>query len=85
MSFGAHRTTRGGAFDKIPPIICRQFVTPASFLAWRKRLGLNTVQAAKLLGCSRTALNGWEAGLHTIPRYIALACAALAYGLPEHP
>ena len=60
-------------------------MTPASFISWRERLGLNKVQAAKALGCSRTALDGWEAGRHTIPHYIALACAALAMGLVAHP
>jgi len=60
-------------------------MTPTTFTAWRERLGLNTVQAAKALGCSRTTIQAYEAGRSPIPRYVALACAALAMGLPPHP
>jgi DNA-binding transcriptional regulator YiaG len=58
-------------------------MTPASFIAWRARLHLNVVAAAKALGCSRRAIQSWEAGRTKIPRYIALAAAAVAHGLPE--
>jgi transcriptional regulator with XRE-family HTH domain len=60
-------------------------MTGSSLTEWRKRLGFNRSQAANALGCHRNALAGWEAGKYPIPRYIALACAALSYGLPEHP
>ena len=57
-------------------------MTPESLEAWRKRLGYNISQAANALGCNRNALAGWEAGKHPVPPYIALACAAVAHGLP---
>ena len=59
-------------------------MTPASFHAWRVRLYGERGQkaAADALGCSRTAFRQWEAGTNKIPLYIALACAALAQGLP---
>lgn len=49
--------------------------------AWRKRLALTTRQAAEELGCSRAALMGWEAGRKPVPRYIGLACTAIALGV----
>lgn len=57
-------------------------MTPASLSAWRSRLGLNKSEAARRLGLSRNALEGYESGQRRIPLYIALACSALAYGLP---
>lgn len=57
-------------------------MTPASFLAWRQRLGLNKRRAAEALGISRVTLDAYENGLHSIPLYIALACAAIAMGVP---
>ena len=57
-------------------------MTPASFTAWRERLHLTAKAAAEALGCSRNALARWEAGTVRIPRYIALACAAIAQGVP---
>ncbi len=56
-------------------------MSPSELIAWRARLGLNQVQAAKALGVARNSLRGYEAGINTIPLYIALACAAIAYGL----
>ena len=47
---------------------------------WRQRLSLTKKAAAEALGCSRSALDAWEAGKYPVPRYIALACAAVAYG-----
>ena len=57
-------------------------MTPASFLAWRKRLGLTAKAAAGALGCSRNTVAAYERGDVRIPRYIALACAAVAFNLP---
>jgi hypothetical protein len=57
-------------------------MTSSSFLAWRKRLGFNKSKAALALGMSRNALMGYEDGSKKIPQYVALACAALAHGIP---
>jgi transcriptional regulator with XRE-family HTH domain len=57
-------------------------VTPASLTSWRIRLGLNKSEASRRLGLSRNALEAYEKGERRIPLYIALACSALAYGLP---
>ena len=60
-------------------------MTPDSLLAWRNRLGLNQTGAALSLGTSRNYYMAMEAGRSKIPRYIALACAAIALGVPPHP
>lgn len=57
-------------------------MTPASFASWRARLGMNKTKAAFALGCSRNVVIGYENGSRKIPRYIALACAAIAHGVP---
>lgn len=44
----------------------------------RKRIGYE-------LGVSQDRLRRWLSGTQPIPRHISLACAALAYGLPEWP
>lgn len=56
-------------------------MTGSEFRAWRARLGLSLAGASLALGCSKTTLVGYEKG-GRIPRYIALACSALAFGLP---
>jgi transcriptional regulator with XRE-family HTH domain len=56
-------------------------MTAESLLAWRRGLGLTQVDAAAALGCSRRAIQQWEAGIRAAPRYIALAAAAVAAGL----
>lgn len=48
---------------------------------WRERMGYSQRQAALALGCSRGAWSGWEDGTKQPPRYIGLACAALALGM----
>jgi transcriptional regulator with XRE-family HTH domain len=57
-------------------------MTPSTLLAWRERLGFNRAEAARKLGLSRNTYCAYEAGINRIPLYIALACAAVAYGLP---
>jgi DNA-binding transcriptional regulator YiaG len=57
-------------------------VTPADLDSFRERLKLNRVQLARLLGISRDRLRRWEEEAVPIPKHIALACAAIAQGLP---
>jgi DNA-binding XRE family transcriptional regulator len=60
----------------------RGSMTPADLFAWRQRLALTQAKAASELGCGRRSMVIWEQGQRPIPRYIALACAAVAHGLP---
>jgi predicted DNA-binding transcriptional regulator AlpA len=57
-------------------------MTPASFTAWMNRLRLNKSEAAASLGIARSTLDRYLAGSVPIPQSIALACAAVAHGLP---
>lgn len=57
-------------------------MTPESLIAWRTRLGLKKAGAARALGVSRNSYAAYEDGARPIPRYVALACAAIAFGLP---
>lgn len=57
-------------------------MTAADFNAWLSRLGYSQRDAAKALGCARQTISGYASGETTIPHYIALACAAVAQGLP---
>jgi transcriptional regulator with XRE-family HTH domain len=57
-------------------------MTPTDLIDWRCRLGLTQQQAADRLGCARRSVQNWEQPGAKIPGYIALACAAVAYGLP---
>lgn len=51
--------------------------------AFRLRMKWNRSEMAGLLGCDRKTLNRYLTGeTQPIPRYIALACSALAHGLP---
>jgi DNA-binding XRE family transcriptional regulator len=56
--------------------------SPLSFAAWRARLGFSKSEAARRLGLSRNSIIDYEAGKARIPVHVALACAALAHGLP---
>lgn len=57
-------------------------MTPVSLTAWMTRLHLNKMQACIQLGIARTTLDRYLAGDVAIPHYIALACAAIAQGIP---
>jgi len=59
-------------------------VKPSTLLAWRERMGYSQRDACVELGCSRAAWGAWETGVHKVPRYIGLACAALALGMSAY-
>jgi len=55
---------------------------------WRKSLNLTQAEAAERLGVTRRGYQMYEAGVRNddgrpviIPKYIALACAAISAGL----
>lgn len=56
-------------------------MTAEQFTQWRERLGLTRIEAAALLGMGRNQPQRYEDG-QPIPRYVALACAAIAHGIP---
>jgi len=53
---------------------------PTPLAYWIDRLGYTKTEAASALGMSRVTLNAYLKG-QTIPRYVALACAAIEAGL----
>jgi DNA-binding XRE family transcriptional regulator len=64
-------------------IASRASLPPHSLLEWRKRLDIRSrAEAARRLGLSRNTYAAYEEGRAEIPLYVALACAALAYGPP---
>ena len=60
-------------------------MTPQTFAEWRRRQRLSKAAAGRLLGCSKNSIFAWETGQSPIPVYVALACAAIALGVPPHP
>jgi transcriptional regulator with XRE-family HTH domain len=65
-------------------------MTPSDFRARRKGLGLTRAAAAEALGMSESQVSKYEAGMKRgtdrvapMPKYVALACAAIALGLRE--
>lgn len=57
-------------------------MTPSDLEAFAKRQKWNRARLGRELGISQDRLRRLLSGEVEIPRYIALACAALAYGLP---
>lgn len=57
-------------------------MTSTSLRAWRKRLNLSQRAAAEALGVSLRQYSDYERGVADVPHTVALACAAVAYGLP---
>ena len=49
--------------------------------AWRERMGLSQARAAEALGMCLRAYRYQESGARRIPRWVALACAAIEAGL----
>ena len=61
-------------------------MTPETFKAWRKRLGLTQAQAANELGISRSMWVKLETGEKQCQRerIYGLAMAAILYGCPPY-
>lgn len=57
-------------------------MTPASLAAWMARQKLNKVETASTLGIARSTLDRYLSGETAIPPVVAIACAAVAHGLP---
>jgi transcriptional regulator with XRE-family HTH domain len=55
-------------------------MTAADFNAWLSKTGLSDAEIARRLGCARNSIAAWRAS--GAPLYIALAAAAISYGLP---
>lgn len=51
---------------------------------WRTRMSFSQRDACSQLGCSRGAYARWEKPRAKVPRYIGLACAALALGMTAY-
>jgi hypothetical protein len=49
--------------------------------AWRASMGYTIEDACLLLEVKEDQYKAWENGARPVPRYIALACAALAMGI----
>ncbi|NTG07246.1 helix-turn-helix domain-containing protein [Rhizobium rhizogenes] len=57
-------------------------MTASALTALRERLKLSKTAFAEKIGIGRRTLGQYEAEERPIPHYIALACAAIAFGLP---
>lgn len=51
---------------------------------WRITRVLSQAEAAKRIGCSRRGYQRWESGKSPIPKYIAMAVAAVSMNLPPY-
>lgn len=51
---------------------------------WRTNRGWSLQTAADALGCAKRTIQAYESGRSRIPRYIALAIAAIQHDLPEY-
>ena len=60
-------------------------MTASDFNSWRSHLNITRAEAAKRLGCSVNTITAYEQGRNAVPRYVALACSAVALGLPPWP
>jgi DNA-binding transcriptional regulator YiaG len=59
--------------------------TSEAFAEWRERMGFTVTDCARELGCAEESVRRWERGESRPPRYIGLACSALALGIVVPP
>lgn len=53
-------------------------MSPQEFTLWRSLLAINKSEASRLLGLAPNTVTAYEKGRVKIPRYVALACAAVS-------
>jgi len=59
-------------------------LTAQELIEFRQRHGMTQTELAKALGCSLRSITNWEKEKQAIPDSIALAAAAVAFGLPPY-
>jgi len=52
---------------------------------WRKKLGINQVEAGEMLGLSRGAVQNWESEIRPVPRAVELGCQELLRRWKQRP
>src|SRR5882757_3498695 len=62
-----------------------KFMDQWDFKKWRKRLGINQVEAGEVLGLSRAAVQYWESDIRPVPRAVELACSELLRRWKQRP
>lgn len=60
-------------------------MTPEQLRQWRQSLDFSQAEAARRLLVTLRGYERWEAGTRRPPAHLALACAAVAKGLPPWP
>lgn len=60
-------------------------MTPADLMQWRATLGISRAEGCRRLGIAPNTWTAYEQGRVPIPRYIALACAAVIRGIAPWP
>jgi DNA-binding XRE family transcriptional regulator len=55
------------------------------FKKWRKKLGINQVEAGEKLGLSRGAVQDWESEIRPVPLAVELACQELLRRWKQRP
>ena len=60
-------------------------MTPASLTKWRIDLQISRTEACRLLGIAPNTWTKYQEGRTAIPRYIALACAAIVNQIKPWP
>jgi len=56
-------------------------MTPADFVSLHQRLGISRAALCRELGIAPNTGTAYALGRKPIPRYVALACAAVALGV----
>ena len=59
-------------------------MTGNEFREWRQRMGFTRIKAAEVLGLGRNQPGHYEEDRRAVPRYVALACAAVCMGVPPY-
>ena len=57
-------------------------MTPGAFTALHQRLGISRAELCRQIGIAPNSGTAYALGRQPIPLTVALACAAVAYGIP---